>query len=87
MFLSIFIRQTDIYIHMLFLSLDLLKHTIVQVQVENYAYYESELVIILYHQIRNCSPITNINNINKTRAFLQTTGGKDEPNIVFMLIS
>jgi len=26
----------------------------------------------------------NTNNINKTRALLQTTGGKDEPNIVFM---
>jgi hypothetical protein len=27
------------------------------------------------------------NNINKTRALPQTTGGKDEPNIVFMLKS
>jgi len=27
---------------------------------------------------------TNTNNVNKTCAFLQTTGGKDEPNIVFM---
>ena len=27
---------------------------------------------------------TNTNNVNKTRALLQTTGGKDEPNIVFM---
>ena len=27
---------------------------------------------------------TNTNNINKTWALLQTTGGKDEPNIVFM---
>ena len=26
----------------------------------------------------------NINNVNKTRALLHTTGGKDEPNIVFM---
>jgi len=26
----------------------------------------------------------NTNNVNKTRALLQTTGGKDEPNIVFM---
>jgi len=26
---------------------------------------------------------TNTNNVNKTRAFLQTTGGRDEPNIVF----
>jgi len=26
---------------------------------------------------------TNSKNVNKTRAFLQTTGGKDEPNIVF----
>jgi len=25
---------------------------------------------------------TNTNNVNKTWAFLQTTGGKDEPNIV-----
>jgi len=25
---------------------------------------------------------TNTNNVNKTRATLQTTGGKDEPNIV-----
>ena len=27
---------------------------------------------------------TNTNSINKTCAILQTTGGKDEPNIVFM---
>ena len=27
---------------------------------------------------------TNTNNINKTRAILQITGGKDEPNIAFM---
>ena len=27
---------------------------------------------------------TNTNNVNKTRAPLQTTGGKDEPNIVLM---
>ena len=27
---------------------------------------------------------TNTNNVNKTRVFLQTTGGKNEPNIVFM---
>ena len=27
---------------------------------------------------------TNTNNVNKTRVLLQTTGGKDEPNIVFM---
>jgi hypothetical protein len=27
---------------------------------------------------------TNINNVNKTWALLQTTGDKDEPNIVFM---
>jgi hypothetical protein len=27
---------------------------------------------------------TNTNNTNKTCALLQTTGGKDEPNIVFM---
>ena len=27
---------------------------------------------------------TNTNNVNKTWALLQTTGGKDEPNIVVM---
>jgi hypothetical protein len=27
---------------------------------------------------------TNTNNVNKTWSLLQTTGGKDEPNIVFM---
>jgi hypothetical protein len=27
---------------------------------------------------------TNTNNVNKTWALLQTTGGKDEPNIVYM---
>jgi hypothetical protein len=27
---------------------------------------------------------TNTNNVNKTRALLQTTGGKDESNIGFM---
>ena len=27
---------------------------------------------------------TNTNNVNKTRALIQTTGGKDEPNIVYM---
>ena len=27
---------------------------------------------------------TNTNNVNKTRAILQTTGGKDDPNIVLM---
>jgi hypothetical protein len=27
---------------------------------------------------------TNTNNVNKTWALLQTTGGKDKPNIVFM---
>jgi len=27
---------------------------------------------------------TNTNNVNKTWALIQTTGGKDEPNIVFM---
>jgi dihydroxyacetone kinase DhaKLM complex PTS-EIIA-like component DhaM len=26
---------------------------------------------------------TNINNVNKTYALLQTAGGKDEPNIGF----
>jgi hypothetical protein len=26
---------------------------------------------------------TNTNNVNKTCILLQTTGGKDEPNIVF----
>jgi hypothetical protein len=29
-------------------------------------------------------PQTNTNNVNKTRALLQTTGGKDEANIVCM---
>jgi hypothetical protein len=29
-------------------------------------------------------PQANTNNINKTRALLQTTGGKDEANIVCM---
>ena len=28
--------------------------------------------------------LTNTNNVNKTGAFLQTTGGKNELNIVFM---
>jgi hypothetical protein len=27
---------------------------------------------------------TNTNNLKNTRDLLQTTGGKDEPNIVFM---
>jgi len=27
---------------------------------------------------------TNTNNVNKPWALLQTTGGKDEPNIIFM---
>ena len=27
---------------------------------------------------------TSTTNVNKTCAFLQTTGGNDEPNIVFM---
>ena len=27
---------------------------------------------------------TNTNNVNKIGVLLQTTGGKDEPNIVFM---
>jgi len=27
---------------------------------------------------------TNTNNVNKTRSLLQTTSGKDEPNIVCM---
>ena len=30
---------------------------------------------------------TNTNNVNKTWALLQTTGGKDEPNMVFNRIS
>jgi hypothetical protein len=30
---------------------------------------------------------TSTNNVNKTRVLQQTTGGKDEPNIVFMWIS
>ena len=29
---------------------------------------------------------TNTNNVNKTWALLQTTGGQDEPNIVFKLV-
>ena len=29
-------------------------------------------------------PQTNTNNVFKRRALLQTIGGKDEPNIVFM---
>ena len=29
-------------------------------------------------------PATNTNNVNKTCSLLQTTGGKDEPNIVLM---
>ena len=29
-------------------------------------------------------PQANTNNVNKTRALLQTTGGKDEPTIVCM---
>jgi hypothetical protein len=29
-------------------------------------------------------PQTNTNNVIKTWALLQTIGGKDEPNIVFM---
>ena len=29
-------------------------------------------------------PQTNTDNVNKTWALLQTTGGKDEPTIVFM---
>jgi hypothetical protein len=28
---------------------------------------------------------TNTTNVNKTRVLLQTTGGRDEPNIVFMM--
>ena len=28
--------------------------------------------------------LTNINNVNNTRALLQRTRGKDDPNIVFM---
>jgi len=27
----------------------------------------------------------NTNNVNKTRVLLQTTGGKGEPDIVFMI--
>ena len=30
---------------------------------------------------------TNTNNVNETWALLHTTGGKDEPNIVFMQTS
>ena len=37
------------------------------------------------HNMRWTAPYArNTNNVNKTRALLHTTGGKDEPNIVFM---
>jgi len=29
----------------------------------------------------------NTNNVNKTWSLLQTNGGKDEPNVIFMRIS
>jgi hypothetical protein len=29
---------------------------------------------------------TNTNNVNKTWALLQTSGGKDEPNIIYLEI-
>ena len=34
---------------------------------------------VVYHYMQ-----ANTNNVNKTLACLQTTGAKDEPNIVFM---
>jgi len=37
-----------------------------------------------HNNVRHHYTQTNINNINKTWALLQTTGGKDEPKIVFM---
>jgi hypothetical protein len=33
-----------------------------------------------YKQLEVKTNQTNINNVNKTSALLQTTGGKDEPN-------
>jgi len=36
-------------------------------------------ICVGYHYMQ-----TNTNNVNKTWALLQTTGGKDEPNIVFI---
>jgi hypothetical protein len=36
---------------------------------------------------RNMYESTNTNNVNKTWVLLQTTGGKDERDIVFMLKS
>jgi hypothetical protein len=33
------------------------------------------------HNMRWTPYARNTNNVNKTRALLQTTGGKDEPNI------
>ena len=36
-------------------------------------------ICIVHHCVQK-----NTNNINKTLALLQTTGGKAEPNIVFM---
>ena len=37
--------------------------------------------------IRNHYTETNTNNVNKTYDLLQTTGGKEESNIVFMLVN
>ena len=43
---------------------------------------EKQNTICVWHHYTQTN--TNTNNINKTRALLQTTGGKDKPNIVFM---
>jgi hypothetical protein len=40
-----------------------------------------------YTRRRKAKQEHNTNNVNKTRTPLQTIGGKDEPNIVFMRIS
>ena len=40
-----------------------------------------------YTRRRKTKQEHNTNNVNKTRTLLQTIGGKDEPNIVFMRIS
>jgi hypothetical protein len=34
--------------------------------------------------VGHCYPQANTDNVNKIRALLQTTGGKDEPTIVCM---
>ena len=43
---------------------------------------EKHNIICVVHQHTQ----TNINNVNKTRALLQNTGGKDKPNIVFIFL-